>query len=210
MSAPVPKSRDSTREIRPAAAQSMPPARRGGSTIAFSVSGMTRHRPTRIRTTARRAIATTASALAVTAVAAVTANPASAAASTQAVPAAGAVVTCDGVGALTGTSGYLRQRETTTVDGRGRAHVLFTIATDRVELAGADGTRYRLTGAGFDHVLYPGGAVTGDILREHEQFHFDVTTGDHIVGVVRFRLHTGTDQIPHVRDASTCQLPNLS
>ena len=188
----------------------MPRARRGGSTIAFSVPGMTSHRTTRIRTTARRAVATTAGALAVAAVAAVAASPASAAAPTQAVPAAGAIVTCDSVGALTGTSGYLRQRETTTVDGRGRAHVLFTISTDRVELAGTDGTRYRLIGAGFDRVVYPGSVVTGDVLREDERFHFDVSTGSHVVGVVRFRLHTGADQTPHVRDISTCQLPDMS
>jgi hypothetical protein len=168
---------------------------------------MTTYRSTRIHTTTRRAVATTAGVLAVAAVAA---SPASAAAPAQAVPAAGAIVTCDSVGALTGTSGYLRQRETTTVDSRGRAHVLFTIATDRVRLAGADGNRYRLIGAGFDRVVYPSSAVTGDVLREDEHFNFDVSTGGHIVGVVRFRLHTAADQTPHVHDASTCQLPNMS
>lgn len=175
--------------------------------IIRSVPGMITYRTTRIRNTARRAVATTAGALAV---ALVTVNPASAAAPPEADPAAGAVVTCDTVGALTATSGYLRQRETTTFDRHGRAHVLFTIATDHVKLASADGTRYRLIGAGFDRVVYPGSAVTGDVLHENEQFLFNVTTGGHTVGVVRFRLHTGADQLPHVRDASTCQLPNMS
>lgn len=166
---------------------------------------MTTYRFTRIRNNAQHAIAVGALAVAV-----VTAGPASAATPTQAIPAVGDVVTCDDVGTLTATGGYLRQRETTTIDGRGRAHVLFTISTDHVDLVGADGTRYRLIGAGFDHVLYPGSAVTGDVLHENEQFHFNVITGGDVVGVVRFRLHTGADQIPHVRDASTCQLPNMS
>ncbi|AXH96727.1 hypothetical protein [Ornithinimicrobium avium] len=166
---------------------------------------MTTYRSTHIRSTVRHAMATTTAALVIGA-----AVPASAAAPTHDVPAAGEVVTCDTVGALTATSGSLRQRETTTIDGRGRAHVLFTISTDHVRLVGADGTRYRLTGGGFDHVLYPGGAVTGDVLSEHELFFFNVVTDGDIVGVVRFRLRTGSDQIPHVVDASTCQLPGMS
>lgn len=185
----------------------MPHARRGTARDASSVPGMNTSRFTRIRSIAQRAVATAAGVLTLTAL---TAYPASAAAPSSSVPAAGDVVTCDDVGTLTATDGYLRQRETTAIDGRGRAHVLFTISADHVRLVGTDGTRYRLIGAGFDQVLYPGSAITGDVLHENEQFHFNITTGNDVVGVVRFRLHTGADQIPHVRDASTCQLPNMS
>lgn len=166
---------------------------------------MTRHQS--VPRTASRVIVAAAGALALTA--AVTTS-ASAATPTESVPAAGDVVTCQSVGALTGTSGYLRQQERTIIDGRGRAHVLFTIAADRVQLVGPDGRSYRLVGGGYDYVVYPGRAVTGDVVREAEQFHFDVIADHHVVGVVRFRLRTRSDQVPHIHDASTCQLPNMS
>ena len=207
MSAPIPRSGHSTGNTRPASAQWLPRARRGTSAIAFSVSGYDHipihphphHRPLGCRPHWRRTRRHRRRR-----------QPGICGCPRQAVPAVGAIVTCDSVGALTGTSGYLRQRETTAVDGRGRAHVLFAIATDRVRLVGADGTRYRLIGAGFDSVVYPGSTVTGDVLHEDEHFNFDVSTSGHVVGVVRFRLHTGADRTPHVHDASTCQLPNMS
>ena len=116
---------------------------------------------------------------------------------TTQIPAAGAPV-------------YLVESESTHIDRQGRAHVLFTIGARSVVLTGDDGARYRLVGAGFDAVLYQTGDVTGDIQHEDEAFVFDVVGPHGRVGVVRFWLHTGPDQIPHVHDSSTCQLPNMS
>lgn len=135
---------------------------------------------------------------------------ASAATPDEDVPAAGATVICDATGALTGTSGYLRQREQTWLDVRGRAHVLFTIHARQVELGAADGTRYRLLGNGYDRVTYPGSNVTGDVQSEDEAFDFTVVGPGGIAGVVRFRLHISASQPPRVHDTSTCQLPNMS
>jgi len=160
-----------------------------------------------IHRSARTAVITAAGALTLMSAWAL---PASAGTPHDVVPAVGAVVTCQGVGDLIGSSGYLRQRETTTVDGRGRAHVLFTITTQAVVLAGADGSLYRLVGVGYDHVVYPGAAVSGNVVSEDERFLFDVIGADHVVGVVRFRLRTRDDQIPQITDSSTCQLPNMS
>lgn len=129
---------------------------------------------------------------------------------TTQIPAAGAPVTCDRVGTLTGSSGYLTESESTHIDRKGRAYVLFTIGARGVVLTGDDGARYRLVGAGFDAVLYQTGDVTGDIQYEDEAFVFDVVGPHGRVGVVRFWLHTGPDQIPHVHESSTCQLPNMS
>ncbi len=142
----------------------------------------------------------------------VTGAPASAAGSkaTTHVPAAGAPVTCQSVGTLTGLSGYLSQRESTRLDRLGRAHVLFTIAAHRVVLTGKNGARYRLIGAGYDAVLYRTSNVAGAIEREDEAFTFNVVGRHAVVGVVRFRLHVRANQTPQVHDASTCQLPNMS
>ncbi len=129
---------------------------------------------------------------------------------TTRVPAAGAPVTCDRVGTLTGSSGYLEESESTRIDRQGRAHVLFTIGAHHVVLTGDDGVRYHLVGGGFDAVLYRTSDVTGDIQHEDEAFLFDVVGPHGRVGVVRFWLHTGPDQIPRAHDSSTCQLPNLS
>lgn len=136
--------------------------------------------------------------------------PASAATPADRIPALGAVVTCDGLDPLTGTGGYLLQHERTTFDHRGRAHVRFTIAARHVTLTDPAGRTYRLVGAGYDHVVYPARAVTGPVARENERFVFNVTTGHHVVGVVRFHLHSGPDQLPSIHDRSTCQLPNMS
>ena len=145
---------------------------------------------------------------------ALVASPASAQPSdTTRIPAAGAPVTCDHVGTLTGASGYLQESESTHVDRQGRAHVLFTISAHHVVLTGDDGTSYRLVGGGFDAVLYRTSDVTGDIQHEAEAFVFDVLVPRGRVGVVRFWLHSGSDgsdQIPRVRDSSTCQLPDMS
>jgi len=136
--------------------------------------------------------------------------PPAAAAPAEHVPAKGAPVSCEGVGKLVGTSGYLEQRETRTVDRHGRSHVLFTVATDRVRLADRNGRSYRLIGAGYDSVVYPGRAVTGPVLREDEEFRFVVAHRRQIVGAIRFRLHTSRDGTTSVHDASTCRLPHMS
>lgn len=125
------------------------------------------------------------------------------------VPAAGSVVTCTSTGPLTATAGYLRERETTILDSRGDAHVLFTIAAEQVRLTAPDGRRYSLLGAGFDAVQYPTAAVTGPVLREQQAYTFAVVGRATLAGVVHFRSFTGADQIPHINDTSTCTLPGM-
>jgi hypothetical protein len=126
------------------------------------------------------------------------------------IPARGAPVTCDGTGMLTGSGGYLVQSETTRIDQRGRAHVLFTISAHHVSLTSGGVAGYRLRGGGFDRVIYRTSDISGDIVREDEAFRFDVIGPGGVVGVVRFRLHTGPNGTPLVHDTSTCQLPNMS
>lgn len=168
---------------------------------------MRTHRPAPHRSNTRRAVAATVGALVLTG----TAFAETAAASPlHRVPAKGAVVTCQDVGRLTGTGGYLRQRETHTVGRNGHTHVLFTIATDHVRLVASGGITYRLVGAGYDDVVYPGKAVAGHVLREVEDFQFTVAHRNHVVGAVRFHLRTGADQTTHVHDSSTCRLPHMS
>jgi hypothetical protein len=119
-------------------------------------------------------------------------------------------VSCDGLGKLTMTGGNVRTREHTIVDRRGRAHVVFTVAARRVTLEDADGTPYRFSGSGYDYVVYPGRRVTGRIVREDEVFTFDVTSKRHLVGVVRFHLHSGPDGVQHLHQSSTCMLPGMA
>lgn len=168
----------------------------------------TTHRLLRTARHARLALASTATTLGVLAL---LAAPASAQpAGTTQIPTAGATFICDHVGTLTGISGYLEESESTHLDGQGRAHVLFTIGARKVVLTGADDSRYRLVGGGFDAVLYRTSDVTGAIQNEREAFLFDVVGPHGRAGTVRFWLRTGPDQIPHVHDSSTCQLPDLS
>lgn len=137
-------------------------------------------------------------------------QPASAHSPTTSRSAVGDVVTCvigGGTVALTGTSGTITTAETTRVDARGRAHSTFRVAAHRVHLAGPDQRTYRLTGSGFDHVLYPTEQDQGDVLREHIVYHFDVIGSSGVVGVVRFRLTARRGSAPVVSDSSTCEIP---
>ena len=125
-------------------------------------------------------------------------------------PIAGDIVTCTIAGvdvALVGTSGQLLTEETTHVDDQGRARSLFTIRASHALLLGPDGTEYRLNGGGFDRVLYPTGVNSGEVLREHILFHFDVVGPTGRVGVVRFSLRASAGEAPVIADTSTCQLP---
>jgi hypothetical protein len=101
-------------------------------------------------------------------------------------------------------------REHTVVDRRGRSHVFFTVVAQRITLADADGASYRLTGSGYDYVVYPHHALRGDIVREDEVFRFDVTSKRQVVGVIRFHLHSGPDGIEHVHQSSTCIIPGMA
>ena len=121
-----------------------------------------------------------------------------------------AFATCDGIGKLTMTGGHARVREHTVVDRRGRSHVFFTVVAQRITLADADGTNYRFTGSGYDYVVYPHHAVSGDIVREDEVFRFDVTSKRQVVGVIRFHLHSGPDGVEHVHQSSTCTIPGMA
>ncbi len=170
---------------------------------------MNRHPSSTNRRPTRVAITTVAGALTLTTAAAAVAAPASASPA-ELVPAVSGVVTCQGLGPLLGAGGYLRQQESTTVDGVGRAHVRFSITADDVTLVGADGSRYRLVGAGYDHVVYPGRDITGNAVSEEEGFQFDVIGADGVVGIVRFRLRIRNGESPHIDDTSTCQLPDMS
>lgn len=125
-------------------------------------------------------------------------------------PIAGDIVTCTIAGIevpLVGTSGHLVAEETTQLDAQGRARSLFTIRAHHAFLAGPDGARYRLTGGGFDRVLYPTEVNTGEVLREHILFHFDIIGPAGRVGVVRFSLRAEEGAPPVVTDTSTCQIP---
>jgi hypothetical protein len=125
-------------------------------------------------------------------------------------PIAGDVVTCTIAGvdvALVGTSGHLLTDETTHVDAQGRARSLFTIRTSHAVLLGPDGTQYRLNGGGFDRVLYPTAVNSGEVLREHIAFHFEVVGPSGLVGVVRFSLRASAGEAPVITDTSTCLLP---
>lgn len=125
-------------------------------------------------------------------------------------PAAGATVTCQGLGKLTATGGHLVRHEPTWHDGRARAHTLFTIVARGVRLTDGHGTRYRLLGGGYDAVVYRGRDITGTVSSESEVFTFDVTGPNGVVGVVRFRLHSRSGSSPRIHDASTCKLPHMS
>lgn len=168
------------------------------------------HRRNGVRVAALTAAGTSAMLLALAAPAAAAQPDRPSAPPAQDVPAAGASVPCRTVGTLTGTSGVLRQQETSYVDRSGRTHVLFTIAARSVRLIGTGGSTYRLIGGGFDYVVYPGRTITGRVDSEKELFRFDVVGPQGVAGVVRFSLHTGADQIPHVHDTSTCQLPGMA
>ncbi len=125
-------------------------------------------------------------------------------------PIAGDVVTCTIAGAdveLVGTSGHLLTEETTHVDAQGRARSLFTVRTSYAVLLGPDDTEYQLNGFGFDRVLYPTAVNSGDVLREHILFHFDVVGPAGSVGVVRFSLRASAGEAPVITDTSTCRLP---
>lgn len=122
------------------------------------------------------------------------------------VPAKGTPITCRGLGTLVGASGYLLEREDVTTD-HGHAHALFTITTENVRLVGPHGQTYRFEGTGYDDVDYPTKADTGDVRREDETFVFDVLSGARVVGRLRFQMHTGPDQIPHIHTRGACQFP---
>ncbi|MGN6686727.1 MAG: hypothetical protein ACTHK1_04235 [Actinomycetales bacterium] len=124
------------------------------------------------------------------------------------ISAAGAPVSCDL--SLTGASGYLQQRETSRLDGQGRAHVLFTITAHNVVLVDGEGREYRLVGSGHDVVRYATSDLRGDITGEQESFDFTVVGERGPVGVVRLHLRLGADGVPRVTDDSTCTLPNMS
>ena len=154
---------------------------------------------------------TTATAVAATTLLGAAALPSSA--EPTAVPIAGDIVTCTIDGApvqLVGVSGYVVQEETTRIDAQGRARTLFTIRASHARLAGPDGTSYRLTGGGFDRVLYPTEDNTGDVQREHIQYHFTVVGPTGRAGVVRFSMRIGPGTTPVFTDRSTCQLPQGS
>jgi hypothetical protein len=141
--------------------------------------------------------------------------PAAAAATTSStsshIPAKDTVVTCTIGGNpvdLTGTSGTIDMAETTRLDGQGRAHSMFHVEAHQVSLLGPDGSKYWLTGSGYDHVLYPTAQNWGDELSEQLVYHFDVHASSGVIGVVRFSLSYDAGSAPVISDSSTCQLPH--
>ena len=178
---------------------------------ARSVSDMNTTRSTKQPATqlraARTGLALAGTALVLAGTSAQTAGADSPATSRSAV---GDVVTCLIGGspvALTGTSGTVRSAETTRIDGQGRAHSMFRVAAHQIHLVGPDRSTYRLTGSGFDHVLYPTEQNYGDVLSERIDYHFDVTGDSGVVGVVRFTLSFEAGSAPVIADSSTCQVP---
>jgi anaerobic selenocysteine-containing dehydrogenase len=125
-------------------------------------------------------------------------------------PIEGDVVTClvDGESlTLTGVSGAMVRRETTRIDGKGRAHVLFTIRAANAVLTDSTGASYQMTGRGHDRVLYPTTRVTGDSLRESIRYRFDIVGAAGRIGVVRFALNSVAGKPPTIVDRSTCEIP---
>jgi len=128
-------------------------------------------------------------------------------------PAKDTVVTCK-IGdnpvdlTLTGTSGTIDMAETTRLDGQGRAHSMFHVEAHQVSLLGPDGSKYWLTGSGYDHVLYPTAKNSGDELSEQLVYHFDVHASSGVIGVVRFSLSYDAGSAPVFSDSSTCQIPH--
>jgi hypothetical protein len=170
---------------------------------------MNMQRIRRVPTATRKPIRRTSSAVATAALlVATTALPS--AAEPVAHPIAGDIVTCT-IGKsrvpLLGKSGRLIKEEITRVDQQGRAHTVFTIKTRHARLTGPRGTVYRLKGGGFDRVLYPTEVNTGDALREHIAYHFDVIGPRGRIGVVRFRMRVTDGGPPAITDTSTCRLP---
>ena len=153
------------------------------------------------------ALALTASSLAVF----TSSTPSSAATRpTTSISAAAAIVTCDGVGKLTGTGGHLVSASPPGTTGTAGRTCCSRSSPDQVRLTDDHGTHYRLVGGGYDSVVYPGSDVTGQVSAEDEAFTFDVTGPDGVVGVVRFRLDIRHGHSPQVHDASTCKLPHLT
>lgn len=142
--------------------------------------------------------------------------PAAAAATTSStsshIPAKDTVVTCkigDTPVALTGTSGTIDMAETTRLDGQGRAHSMFHVEAHQVSLLGPDGSKYWLTGSGYDHVLYPtaDNSDSDNELSEQLVYHFDVHASSGVIGVVRFSLSYDAGSGYVISDSSTCQIP---
>ena len=140
--------------------------------------------------------------------------PAAAAATTSStsshIPAKDTVVTCtigDNPVGLTGTSGTIDMAETTRLDGQGRAHSMFHVEAHQVSLLGTDGSKYWLTGSGYDHVLYPTADNSGKELSEQLVYHFDVHASSGVIGVVRFSLSYDAGSGYVTSDSSTCQIP---
>lgn len=140
--------------------------------------------------------------------------PAAAAATTSStsshIPAKDTVVTCT-IGNnrvdLIGTSGTIDMAETTRLDGQGRAHSMFHVEAHQVSLLGPDGSKYWLTGSGYDHVLYPTADNSGKELSEQLVYHFDVHASSGVIGVVRFSLSYDAGSGYVTSDSSTCQIP---
>lgn len=125
-------------------------------------------------------------------------------------PILGDVVTCVVNGenlVLTGVSGSMVENESTRIDRKGRARVLFTIRANHALLADASGATYQLIGRGYDRVLYPTAEVTGEPTRESIRYRFDVIGDAGRVGVVRFALTSVAGAKPTITDTSTCQIP---
>ena len=127
-------------------------------------------------------------------------------------PAKDTVVTCK-IGdnpvdlTLTGTSGTIDMAETTRLDGQGRAHSMFHVEAHQVSLLGTDGSKYWLTGSGYDHVLYATPDNSGNELSEQLVYHFDVHASSGVIGVVRFSLSYDAGSGYVTSDSSTCQIP---
>jgi hypothetical protein len=121
-------------------------------------------------------------------------------------PARGTVITCDRLGRLTGTDGYL-DIGAPVVDVHGHGYVYFTVQAQKVTLAGTDGATYRLFGTGYDTVVRSTTNGHSPILSEDEGYRFDVVDADGVVGRIRFALHQGTDGTVHAHDTGDCHLP---
>ena len=168
-------------------------------------------RPSTHHRAARTGLALAGSAVLLVGASAVPAAAAAVTSSTSShIPAKDTVVTCTIGGNtvdLTGTSGTIDMAETTRLDGQGRAHSMFHVEAHQVSLLGPDGSKYWLTGSGYDHVLYPTAQNWGNELSEQLVYHFDVHASSGVIGVVRFSLSYDAGSGYVISDSSTCQIP---